>query len=40
MSIDNIMIVLGPTLLKGYQSDLIDEAKVNPRILKLIFETL
>eukprot|EP00703_Trepomonas_sp_PC1_P005694 JAP90912.1 Rho GAP [Trepomonas sp. PC1] len=38
MSIDNIMIVLGPSFLKSYESDLMDEAKANPRILKLIFE--
>ena len=39
MSIENIMIVLGPSFLKSYESDLVDEAKANPRILKLVFET-
>lgn len=38
MTIANLLIVFGPSLLKGYNEQPLEEMKSNPAILKMLFD--
>lgn len=38
MTMANLLIVFGPSLLKGYNEQPLEEMKANPTILKMLFD--
>lgn len=40
MGLVNLLIVFGPSLLKGYNENPLEEMKANPAILKIVFDEI